>query len=228
LRTFFLFYLLTLLLRNPLLALLIVGALVYFGDARYRGRYFNPAELYNRRNAIAELRRTVAVNDHDVAAHNDLGRLLVQQGRPAEALPHLEKAIARMDESPETHYFYGLALLATGREQEGVEHIERALERNRQFRYGEPQTALARHFLERGDAECARRWASEAVKVNTSNVEGWTLLAEAASRLGDPAEARRAFEQAREAFSLLPRYLKLPNRRHLARAKRGLRRLGRA
>ena len=45
-RTFFLFYLFSYLLRNPLLALIIVGAIIYFSEARYSGRYFNPASYY--------------------------------------------------------------------------------------------------------------------------------------------------------------------------------------
>ncbi len=225
-RTFFLFYLLSVLLRNPLLALVLVGLFVYFGEARARGRYFNPARLFERRNAIAELKRTLALNDHDVSAHNDLGRLLVEGAKPAEALPHLEKAIRRMEESAETNFYYGLCLLQSGAEEKGLEHIGKALEISRHFRYGAAQLEVARHFAGAERWAETRRWAKQAVEINTSSVEGWTLLGDAALETGDSQAARDAYRSAREAFSALPSYLRLPARRWLVRAKRGLRRAG--
>ncbi|RMD86271.1 MAG: hypothetical protein D6815_00175 [Candidatus Dadabacteria bacterium] len=227
-RTFFLFYLLSVLLRNPLLALVLVALVLYFGEARARGRYFNPSRLWERRSAISELRRTVAINEHDAAAHNDLGRLLLEAGKVEQARPHLEKAIARMPESAETNFYYGLCLLRCGEEEKGLAHIERALEISPRLRYGDPQLEVARYFAQRGRHEETRQWARRAVAINTSNVEAWVLLGEAAAAAGDFDEARRAFLAAREAFAGLPSYLRFPARRWLARAKRGQRRLARA
>ncbi|RMF24374.1 MAG: hypothetical protein D6760_03485, partial [Deltaproteobacteria bacterium] len=166
-----------------------------------------------------------AINPHDVAAHNDLGRLLLEAGDVETAKQHLEKAIARMEESPETNFYYGLCLLQTGEEARGLEFIERAFEINPRFRYGDAHLEVARYYHRRGDAGKTREWAERTVAINTSSMEGWTLLGEAAAELGDVAAARRAFESAREAFTALPSYLRLPGRRYLVRAKRGLRRL---
>ena len=219
-RTFFLFYVLSYLLRNPLLALVIVGVIFYLGEARYRGRWFDPSRLLKRRQAISSLRSTLAVNEHDVGAHSDLGRMLVQEGKLDDALPHLERAIARMEESPETNYYLGLCQLGTGSKKEGQHHIERALEINPRFLYGEPQVVLARHNLAEGRAEESCRWAREAVKLNTSSVEGWVVRGEAEQACGRAAEATAAYQSARDAYRHLPGYLKLPNRKWLAEAKR--------
>jgi len=221
-RTFFLFFLLSRLLGSPLLALVVLGAMAYLADARWNGRWFLPGRMWQRRQAMADLRRTIERNEHDVGAHSDLGRLLVQQGRYEQAFPHLERAIRRMEESPETNFYYGVSLLHTGRSDEGERRVRRALEINPRFLYGEPQVLLARTHLER-DAEEARRWAEQAVKLNTSSVEGWVVLAEAEQRRGDEAAAHRAFEQAKNAYRQLPAYLHLPNRKWLVAAKRGAR-----
>jgi tetratricopeptide (TPR) repeat protein len=224
-RTFFLFYLLTWLFRNPLIALVVVAAVVYLADARWRGRWFDPSRLFRNRRAIAELRRTISLNEHNAAAHNDLGRLLALEGKHEQAREHLERAIRRMDDSPETNYYYGLTLLQTGQRQEGERLIRRALEINPRFAYGEPLVTLARVRLEAGDAEDARKSARDAVRLNTSSIEGWVVLARAEQRLGDRDAARKAYESARDAYRHLPAYLHLPNRKWLVAAKRGLRSL---
>ena len=188
-RTFFLFFLLSRLLGSPLLALVVLGAMAYLADARWNGRWFLPGRMWQRRQAMADLRRTIERNEHDVGAHSDLGRLLVQQGRYEQAFPHLERAIRRMEESPETNFYYGVSLLHTGRSDEGERRVRRALEINPRFLYGEPQVLLARTHLER-DAEEARRWAEQAVKLNTSSVEGWVEGFNAApERTGAPRRA---------------------------------------
>ena len=222
-RSFFLFYLLAWLFRNPLLALVVVGLLFYLGEARYRGRYFNPARMLGKRQTIAQLRRLLEVNPNDVAAHNDLGRLLADAGGFVEALPHMTKAIARMQESAETNYYYGLCLLRTGRAEEGEVAVAQALSLNPRFLYGEPRLALARSQLERGNAARALEEATSAVGLNTSSVEGWVLKARAGAMLERSGEARSDYEEAKHAFAHLPRHLRLPNRRWLREAKRGLR-----
>jgi tetratricopeptide (TPR) repeat protein len=222
LRTFFLFYLLSWFLRSPLLALLIVGVVFYFSEARYHGRYFNPAKMFNKRNAIRDLRHTLALNDHDVGAHNDLGRLLLEDGKIDEAAAHLEKAIKRMDDSAETNYYHGLCLLKRGRGEEGEGFIGRALEISPRLLYGNPQVVLARHHHEQGRPEQALEWARQAVKLNTSNVEGWVLVGEACRALGKDEQAREAFVHAAEAYDHLPHYLKLASRKWRGEAKRAL------
>lgn len=221
-RTFFLFYLLSSLFHSPLLALLVVGAVIYFSEARYRGRYFNPGSFMNQRNTLRELARSLEINDHDVAAHNDLGRLLADQGKYQEAAEHMAKAIRRMDESPETNYYHGLCLLKTGHAQEGREFIRAALKINPRFLYGTPQVVLARDLLEHGDYDEAVTWAEAAVKLNTSSVEGFVVLGDARARVGDQAGAIEAYKGAIEAYRHLPHYLRLANRRWVKQAKKAL------
>ena len=225
-RSFLLFYLLASLFHSPLLALLVVIAVAYLADARWQGRWFDPRQLFSRQRAISDLRRTVAFNEHDAAAHNDLGRLLLEQGNHRAALPHLERAIQRMSDSAETNYTYGVCLLRMGRDEAGEHHIRRALEIHSRHLYGEPQVVLARHFLQRDNLAEARRWAEQAVKLNTSSIEGWVLLGRAARELGDKDAARKAFTSARDGYRQLPGYLRLPNRRWYVEAKRGLRSVG--
>ncbi len=222
-RTFFLFYLLSYLLRNPLLALIIVGAVVYFSEARMRGRYFNPVGFLSRRSSLRELRHSIDVNPHDVGAHNDLGRLLAEQGKFDEGLPHMQTAIKRMDESAETNYYLGLCLLETGDPEGGLAAVERTLEINPRFSYGQPLLTLARHFSKTRSWERTAEEAARAVTINTSSVEGWYLLGEARRQLDDREKAREAYETARETYRHLPHYLRLASKQWGKLARKALR-----
>lgn len=219
-RTFFLFYLLSYLLHNPLLALLIAGAVFYFFEARHSGRYFNPGSFFSTRNTLKDLQKTVEINPHDVSAHNDLGRLLADAGKFGQGLDHMEKAIARMPESPETNYYYGLCLLKEGRQDEALDYMKRALEINPRFLYGVPQVELAKVELAQGNATAAAEWARKAVKLNTSSVEGWLTLARAEKRCGNATEAASAYASATNSYADLPHYLKLASRSFARDAKR--------
>ncbi len=219
-RTFFLFYIINSFVRSPLLAVAIVIAIFYLGEARYTGRYFNPANFMKRRSAIGELRQAIADNDHDVASHNDLGRLLADAGKFDEAAVHMRKAITRMEESPETNFYHGLCLLRTGSPEEGRRFIQQSLTLNPRYDYGTPQIALAREAYERGDHHVALDWAQRAVKLNTSSVEGWVVAGEAQLANGNTAAASDAFARAQSAYNDLPHYLKLAAKKWLKEAKR--------
>jgi tetratricopeptide (TPR) repeat protein len=219
-RTFFLFYIVNFFLRSPLLALAVVLLIVYMTEARYSGRYFNPAFFARRRGAIQELQQAVSENDHNVAAHNDLGRLLADAGKFDEAAGHMRKAIVRMEESAETNFYHGLCLLKSGQAEEGRRFVEQSLEVNPRYNYGKPQVVLAREALERNDTPAALEWSTRAVKLNTSSVEGWVLRGEAELASGDRQAAAQAFESANQAYSDLPHYLKLREKKWLKEAKK--------
>ena len=219
-RTFFLFYLLSYVLHNPLLALIIAGAVFYFFEARHSGRYFNPGSFFGRQSTLKELKKTIDHNPHDVSAHNDLGRLLADAGKHAEGLGHMEKAIKRMPESPEANYYYGLCLLKTGKAEQALPYIRQSLEINPRFLYGVPQVEIAKAELAGGDATLAADWARKAVKLNTSSVEGWLTLGRAENSLQNGTEAAAAYARATQAYGDLPHYLKLASRPFAREAKR--------
>ena len=72
--------------------------------------------------------------------HSELGRVLAEDGRTEEALPHLEAALALEPTRPEAHSHLGFALLKAGRVSEALPHFRRALELS-------PENPLVRHNL---------------------------------------------------------------------------------
>ena len=101
---FFLFALLSWITGNPLLALLVIIALTvpsWLAGSRYAWRFHR---WMRAQGEAGRLRRTLAVNPHDVKARTELGAILVRHGRFREARAELEQAMPRADDLPEANY----------------------------------------------------------------------------------------------------------------------------
>lgn len=132
-------------------------------------------------------------------ASNLLGRLLVQTGRAAEAVPLLRRALDRAGKQPGLWLSYTEALLSAG-------HIEAALEAAETVRGLSPGDANAVYIW----AEAQRMAAAwdraeqgyrEVVTLQPQNAAAWLQLATCLRILGELAEAVNA---AQRALALAP------------------------
>jgi tetratricopeptide (TPR) repeat protein len=200
------FGLLTWITGNPLLALVAVLLLSGAGYGYVSGSLFRVPRAIGRWTAIRQLERAVATNPHDAVARADLGRLLVEAGRPARALPHLEAAAERAPEVAETAYYLGAACLGVDDLARGRRLIEQALARDPKLRYGEPHLALADYFLGHGRAAEALPHLERFTAIHASSVEGRYKLARAALAAGQPTQARAALDEAAQVYRAAPSF----------------------
>lgn len=96
-------------------------------------------ELGKPADAIAPLRRALALDPQLAEAHNNLANALSDTGRPADALAHFARALELAPGKPSTHYNYGSALLELGRPAEAITQQQSALKLRPQF----PEAACA-------------------------------------------------------------------------------------
>ena len=80
--------------------------------------------------AIAHLRRAIALVPEYGEAHYNLGVALAGQGRLAESIEHLRKADQLLPDDPATIYNLGMALRLAGRLDEAAEQFARAVRLN--------------------------------------------------------------------------------------------------
>jgi len=222
---FFLFALLSWILGNPLLALLVIIALTvpgWLAGSRYA---WSLQRWVRAQGEAGRLRRTLAMNPHDVKARTDLGAVLVRHGRFREARAELEQAMPRADDLPEANYALGLCLLHDGKVEKGRELVERALTLNPKFGYGEPHIKLGDFWAERGEWEQAAERYRQATGIHSSNVEGWFKLGQALERLGKRDEARAALQEAIASYRNAPWYQRSEGRPWFFRARRRVRSL---
>ena len=222
---FFLFALLSWITGNPLLALLIIIALSvpgWLAGSRYAWRFHR---WMRAQGEVGRLRRTLAVNPHDVRARTDLGAILVRRGRFREGRAELEQAMPRADDLPDANYALGLCLLHDGEVERGRQLVERALSLNPKFGYGEPYIKLGDFRAEHGEWEQAAERYRQATGIHSSSVEGWFKLGQALEHLGKKEEARKAVQEAIVSYRNAPWYQRSEGRPWYGRARRLLRSL---
>jgi tetratricopeptide (TPR) repeat protein len=198
--------LLPLVTENPLIVLLGILLLAGAGYSYLSGGVFRTSRALDRWMIIRSLERTVRTNPHDAAARADLGRLLIEAGRPARALPHLEAARARAPDVPETRYYLGAARLGVGDSTTGRSLILEALAEDPRLRYGEPRLTLATYHLDHREPAEALEHLERFTALHSSSVEGRYKLARALLATAQPARARALLDEAIQAYRGSPSF----------------------
>jgi tetratricopeptide (TPR) repeat protein len=151
-------------------------------------------KLDRRQEAERTLREVIADAPSFAKPHEDLGILLLQDKRPAEALPVLERA-TQLDPSLEGSWFnLGKALALLGRGKEADAAFEKCFERSPERRL----MALAAEHHKEGRTEEAERLYRRVLRDNPRNVDALRLLAQLALKAGHADDAEVLLERAIE------------------------------
>ena len=149
-------------------------------------------KMDRRDEAEATLRAVVAAAPSFAKPAEDLGFLLLQAGRPADALPFLERA-TRLDPALERAWFtLGKALALLGRGKEADVAFEKCFERSPERRL----MALAAEHQKEGRLEEAERLYRRVLRDNPRNVDALRLLALIAIKADRADDAELLLQQA--------------------------------
>jgi len=218
-----LFFGLTWLFGNPLIAIIVLLVLFYVLERRFIGLSPSLVKPLRRRSAISKWRRHLERSPHDVSARTELARLLIEAGKPAQAREILLDIQERMEHSAEYWSDLGACELALGKLEEGEAAMLRALSVSPKVKYGQPYLRLAEAFAKRDPAK-AIGYLESFKDVNSSSCEAYYRLGAIYADLGKQEEAAAAFRECGRLYRTLPKYLKRRERkwaiRALARGKR--------
>ncbi len=204
----FLFYILTVLTRSPLLALLVIVALYFFFDRRFVGLLPDFSAPFRMRREIARLKREVMLNPHNAEALSDLGRDLVRMGKDREVVAFLERALPRMREIAETRFYLGLGCLRLGNLKKAEEHLQAVLKIDPRYGYGEAWLRLGDLKVLEKDLAGALESYQVFAGIHTSSSEGFFKMGEVCQGLGDPEKAKEYYSKALNAMRGSPPHKK--------------------
>ncbi len=129
-----------------------------------------------------------------VPALNNLGALLNDLGRSAEALPYLAECLQLNPRHSGAYDNYGNALVKLGRSAEALPCFENALRLNP--RSANTFSNLAGAYLELGKLPEAEKALRQALEINPQQVQAWALLGLVKLQAKDYAAGGAAFTQA--------------------------------
>ena len=182
----FYYFIFTILLRHPYVLVAVVAAYLL------RDRIPSPSAWLRRQRQFARLKYEVAVNPYDSVAGRNIGMVLLDKGRPAEALTHLLEALKKEPGSAEINHLVGLSYLRGGKPDDAVGYLTKSIEVEPRFRYGESHLYLGEALLAKKDVDEAIGSFKTYLSINNTSIEGLYGYASALTAAGRKDEAKKA------------------------------------
>lgn len=217
---FFLYYLIfRVFLGNPLLAIIIIGAIYLIIDRRFIGLFPDFLRPFKRKSRIKFLEEQVKLNPANVDAYRELGQLNLEGKNYNQAIKYFEKCLSKMDEYADIHFYLGKALYFSGNKKESYQEILKALELNPKIGYGEPYIYLLEYELNNNaQREKIGDYIEKVERFGTPEIlyKGGNILLKY-----DQVKGKELLQEALNSYKAIPRNFRKIHRRFafLARVK---------
>jgi hypothetical protein len=152
------------------------------------------------------LQGVLANNPHDFRTELELGRLFLESGRMAAALPHLERAAGAYTTDPSVQVLRAVARVGAGDREAGATEVEQIMTANPRVRFGEPWLEAGSLLLAAGEAPRAKRMIEKFLESQPSNVKGLYLLGRAQAKCGEREAARASMARAWSEYATNPAF----------------------
>ena len=175
---------------------------------------WNQSRIYS--DAETLYRTTIRRNPDCWMAHNNLGLLLAEMGRPDQAMAHYRKASMLNPNAERPHNNLGHLLADIGRTDEAMAQYQKALEINPN--YPEAHNNLGLPLADMGQTDEAMAHYRKALELNPDNAEAYNNLGLLRVDMGQTDEAMVHY---RKALELNPDFAKAHNNLGLLLAEKG-------
>jgi tetratricopeptide (TPR) repeat protein len=153
---------------------------------------YRQSEIY--RDNIVLYTATLEKNPNCWMAQNNLGNVLIQAGRPRDAIEHCQRALELNSNYAKAHYNLGTALKAIGQYQQAIEHFEQALKLEPD--YAEVHYNYGNIFIHSGQPLEAIEHYRHALQSKPNFTEAHNNLGIALADIGRFSEAIEHYNQA--------------------------------
>jgi tetratricopeptide (TPR) repeat protein len=199
-------------LGNPILAVLVMLAILYLLDRRFFGFTPSLVKPFKRNRRLSQLKQELAANPHHTRNKLEAARLLMDKKQYAAALEYLEQVRPVMEDSAEVLCETGYCLLKLGRVEEGEKLILQSLKMNPRLKFGEPYLRLG-EAVASTDPQKAIGYLEQFRSEHSSSCEAYYRLGRLYAELGRTQEAAAAFKETLQMYRTLPKYMRRTERR---------------
>jgi hypothetical protein len=202
-----------------------IGALVYlfaevFPDIGLLNQSFKGISRGNRIHALE-----LAIRDNpSVGNYEELGELLMENGRLQAAREAFDKAIAARSNTLEIFYHRGVCAILLGDATAALPDLERAVAKDPQLDFNRAPALLAHAYALTGQPAKAEALFRKVTVVSTLS-ETYLNFADFLAAQGRPAEAREWAQKVLDKEPTMPRYLRRRERPWSRRARKILKQL---
>jgi len=202
-----------------------LGALVYLvaemlPDA---GLLRNAYRGYGRKSRISVV-ETAILDNPSAANYEELGELLMENGKLQPAREAFDKAIAARSNTLETFYHRGVCAILLGDAPAALPDLERAVSKDPHLDFNRASGLLAQAYALTGQPDKAEALFRQVTVVSTLS-ETYLNFADFLASQGRPAEAREWAQKVLDKEPTMPRYLRRRERPWSQRARKILKQL---
>lgn len=223
-KSFYLFYIISLFTGNPFLAIAAVLIIYVLIDRYYLGFLSGITGSFKKSSQIRISLGELNINPQNARAAYSLGVLYFERKRFKDALKYFEHPRLKDDGTAGYLDYLGMTLMELGRVEEGKNYILSALELDPRAGYGLPYIYLIEDELIRGSSDKHKINDLEQKIQRFSNTENLYKMGIVFKKFGNREKAVMFFSRALAEYSYCPRGIKRLHRKWaiLARIQKAL------
>lgn len=219
LKGFALYYILTMITHNPILALVLMFVLYAVADRAYFGFLPDFMAPLRRNSQIKSLLAELAVNPANAASAQEAGILYFERKRYNKALKYLTKAHEKIKDSARLYLYLGMTYMELEQFDKGKEALDNAVAIERKVGHGLPYIYLLQYELGRPVVVSEAIEKLEDGLTHFASTENFFRAGIVYKKQGNRKKAREMFSLAVEEYQGVPKRMRRIHRKWAILAK---------
>lgn len=214
-----LFYILSMIFHNPILALILIFIFYAAADRAFLGFLPDVSAVFRRNSRIKSLLAELRLNPANASGAQELGILYFERKRYHQALQYLTKAHERIKDSARLYLYMGMTYMELKRSEAGKEALDAAVAMDRRVGHGLPNIYLLQYELDRQTPDPPAIKELEEGLTLFASAENFFRMGIVYKKKGNRTKAKAMFNLAIEEYQGVPKRLRRIHRKWAILAK---------
>lgn len=208
-----LFYILSMIFHNPILALVLIFLFYAAADRAFLGFLPDISVLFRRNSRIKSLLAELRLNPANASGAQELGILYYEKKNYHKALKYLTQAHERIKDSARLYLYLGMTYMELKQSDAAKEALDLAVEMESKVGHGLPYIYLLQYELDRQNPDSSAVKELEEGLHSFASTENFFRMGKVYKKGGNRAKAREMFNQAIEEYQAVPKRLRRIHRK---------------